>query len=43
MSFEKNAVEYNFFAIKLSSGKILDKFFVWLPVTEKFELKALSR
>ncbi len=35
MSFEKNVVEYNFFATKLSLEKIVDQFFVWLPVVEK--------
>ncbi len=35
MSFEKNVVEYNLSAIKLSSEKILGQFFVWLPITEK--------
>ncbi len=35
MSFVKNAVEYNVFPLKLSSGKILDQFFVWLPIMEK--------
>ncbi len=35
MSFEKNIVEFNFFAIKLSSEKILDQFFVWLLAREK--------
>ncbi len=35
MSFGKNVVEYNLFAIKLSAEKILDQFFVWLPITEK--------
>ncbi len=35
MSFEKNVVEYNFFAIKLSLRKIPHQFFVWLSITEK--------
>ncbi len=35
MSFEKNVAEYNLFAIKLSSEKMLDHFFVWLPIKEK--------
>ncbi len=34
-SFKKNIVEYNLFAIILSSEKILAQFFVWLPVMEK--------
>ncbi len=34
ISFEKN-VQYNLFDLKLSSEKILDQFFVWLPVTNK--------
>ncbi len=40
ISFEKNIVEYNLFAIKLSSEKILDQFFVRLPVREKIAGRA---
>ncbi len=35
MGFEKNIVEYYLFLVKLSSEKILDQFFIRLPVTEK--------
>ncbi len=35
MSFEKNVVEYNFFALKLCLEKIIGQFFVRLPIAEK--------
>ncbi len=36
--FEKNVVEYNLFAVKLSSKKILDQFFSCFPLWRKLQL-----